>query len=192
MFTWAKKVVSMENKVSRDPENHSGVRFSIVTIRGKEYCKFRIGKDIAKKMGLRPKDRMNLGFAADSGMGVLQRVKIPDGWSLGSGDTAEPDFPPLVLVFTWYRRLPRVEESSLCEDARIDKSLDGIVFKFPELTIFPVKEAKEEIKEAPKKIRKVKKVDELYEQHKAMIEVHGVPQRRYAERGMPTRRRDDN
>jgi hypothetical protein len=146
---------AVERGFKSDPKRDASLEFSVSETAGIEYMYFRIGRTIAQRAGLRPKDRVALAYDEKTKLGVLK--PHPKGWVLQSGDP-KSDNPPLVLRVTWRDDWPYLDKVGVCKDvvAR-DQVLE---FYFPEGTTFG----------------KMKEVvpDELYEEHRDIIE-NGKP-----------------
>ena len=149
------KDMAVERGFKSDPERDSSLEFGVSVTAGKEYMYFRIGKIVAQRAGLEPKDRMALAFDERTGFGVLK--PHPKGWVLQSGDP-KAESPPLTLRATYQDKWPYIEKLQKCRDV---KSRDKVLeFYFPVGTTFG------KMQEAVP--------DELYEEHRDIIE-NGKP-----------------
>jgi hypothetical protein len=137
------------------PNREGNLEFRIGLITGKEYMFFRIGKIVAQKAGFRDKDRVVLDVDETNKRGILRLD--PAGWTLQKTG-AEQEHPPLYLKGTWQDGYPYIKVPSKCLNV-IAKN-QRIEFQFPEKTTFG-----ESVEAIP---------DELYEEHRDIIE-NGKP-----------------
>lgn len=130
------------------------------------YIYLRIGRNIARKAGLRPGDQLKLEFDDETMDGWL--IPSPEGNVLINGDQKihAEDYPPLIFKMTWAEELPSIAVKTAVKDVIITSS-QHLKFKFPPGTSFLALadgvHAEEE--------------SELYQEHKEMVERSGSGKR---------------
>jgi hypothetical protein len=114
-----------------DPRRDASLEFAVIKISGKDFLYFRVGKALAQKAGLKPKDRVSLAYDERTKLGLLK--PHAKGWALQSGD-ANAENPPLVLRATYQDDWPYLSELSACKDVISRERV--LEFKFPDATTF--------------------------------------------------------
>ena len=117
----------------QDAAKENGISFATHLAKDGRYhfVVFRIGREIARKAGLRVGDTALFGLDVEKGMGQIYASK--DGWKLVTSNPRS-DNPALILRATWKKGYPSIGESALCSNALISNRT--ITFKFPKGTSF--------------------------------------------------------
>lgn len=158
---------------SQDASREGTLEFHVMTVSGKEYMHFRIGRKVAERAGLRVGDK--IVFAYDPSHKTLQGEIKPDprGWALQA--VGKTDNPPLWVRITYQDERPYLSKAGVCTDV-IAKGQE-LTFNFPDGTTFGKPE-----EDAP---------SALYVAHKEIVE-NGKPKGRKGRRdGHEFRRRSD-
>lgn len=100
--------------------------------------RFRISKDLAQEARILPGDRVDVLIDTNERLGLVRRVNTGGYSASASGITADKikagDFYPLVTKITLYPGMPKVDETTECENITV--SNEGIIFAIPDNATF--------------------------------------------------------
>lgn len=152
MFRTIKKSENVRRGYQENPAKEGALEFKIGQTNGKDYIFFRIGKIVAQKAGFRKKDEIVLDVDEEGNRGVLRPEA--GGWALQKTGR-EQEYPPLQWKATWQKdeRHPYIKAAAMCD--KVIAKNQRIEFYFPKGTTFGAKDAV---------------VDELYEEHRDIVE----------------------
>lgn len=157
----AAKLASEQHRGGPGVSYHNQAMFSVAQSGKTKYLFIRVGREIAKKVGLRPGDMVDLTWNPETREGWIEPAPI--GRKLITGDE-KVDTPPVIFKQTWSPKLPFIAEKMAMENVTLCGS-HGIKFTFPKETVFADMPGEET-------------TDELYQEHKKLIESNRPIKRR--------------
>lgn len=101
---------------------------------------FRISAQLCEQAGLKPGDRVDVGFDGETCMGQLLKVKS-GGYGLSASGVLSKDllsinWYPCTISITCRPSLPNIDSTAAC--SRVKPAKGSIKFHYPEDTAFPV------------------------------------------------------